>query len=143
MNDTDLYNKAAKAGYDYRTVHGSFPEKIGIHYERLRQFHRDCIIFPEPTPLEVNWFKLEEEIPPYPTLKQHHARFEPVVGKSIQWDEVYLPVPGSEQETISGEEIASQARELEREKRARILLGRSRPSDWVGMGPVIHRKEQE
>ena len=84
MNDTDLYNKATKAGYDYRTVHGVFPEKIGIHYERLRQFHRDCIIFPEPTPLEVNWFALEDEVPPYPTFKQHRTRFEPVIGKEDQ-----------------------------------------------------------
>ena len=142
MNDTDLWDKAAKAGYDYRTVHGCFPDKIGIHYERLRQFHRDCIIFPEPPPIEVNWFKPEEEIPPYPTLKQHHARFEPVVGEHIREDEVYVPVPGA-MNAISGEEIADQARELEREKRARILLGRSRPSDWVGMESVTHSKEQE
>lgn len=131
MNDTDLWDKAAKAGYDYRTVHGVFPDKIGIHYERLRQFGRQSIIFPEITPPEqVNWLALEQADLESITIKQHYTRFDPVVGTKIKWDEVYLPVPDDPMKTISGEEIAAQARELERERRARFLLGLRMPSDW-------------
>ena len=130
MNDTDLWNKAAKAGYDYRTVHGCFPDKIGIHFRRLRQFGRDRIIFPEPPPIEVNCFTPENVPVEGITINQHVARFEAVIGKNIQWDEVYVPIPDDARNVMSGEEIAAQARELERERRAGVLLGLRMPSDW-------------
>jgi hypothetical protein len=201
MNDIDLYNKAAKAGYDYRTVHGCFPEKIGIHYKRLCQFHRDCIIFLERTPPEVNWFVPEKADLEAITFKQHRTRFEPVIGEHIRWDEVYLPVPNDPMDVISGEQIAYLAHREERAEQSRLReqqfrdrqqalvrtmeAGRKEEvnvcpecyrfyvpmrklqeiydpwfapqcdyceqlakyhvhrSDWVGMEPVIHSKEQE
>ena len=131
MNDTDLWDKAAKAGYDYRTVHGCYPDKIGIHYERLRQFGRHQIIFPEITPPEqVNWLALEQASPESITIRQHYTRFEPVIGEHTKRDEVYLPIPNDATGTISGEQLAYLAAEIEREERARVLLGLRMPSDW-------------
>jgi len=112
VNDTELYNKAAKAGYDYYMVYGSFPEKIGIPYERLHQFGCTQIIFPEMNPVEY----FREMMPDFTsiTYRQHVARFEPVLGEKIKWDEVYLPYPGDDKRVISGEAIAYLAHQKER-----------------------------
>lgn len=105
MNDTDLFNKAAKAGYDYRKVYGVFPGKIGIHHKRLSHFGRQQIIFPEmPSLARVDWTtpaQLEAI-----TISQHRATFEPVSGIEIEWDEVYLPFPGSEHKVMSSASLA-------------------------------------
>lgn len=110
MNDSEFFNKAAKAGYDYRTVYGTFPDKIGIHHKRLSQFDHQYVIFPDPSPITlVNFDGTGGPI----TIRQHKATFEPVVGRDIEWDEVYLPIPGDSMNVTSSVIMAKMARAQE------------------------------
>ena len=116
ISDKELFTKASKAAHDYRMVHGSFPEKIGIHYKRLHQFSHRQIYFHEPTELPLACFAAVE-LQPFEsvTYKRAMATFEPVVGEQIEWDEVYLPIPGDERNVISGAGIALLAQKKKRE----------------------------
>jgi hypothetical protein len=124
MTDSELFHKASQAGYDYRTVHGSFPDKIGIHYQRLQSFPYRHIIFPERTELPAAvFFSLESPPLESITFRQHMAMFEPVIGKSIEYDEVYLPIPGEERGVISATQLGYLAAEQEREEKFFYAIG--------------------
>ena len=105
MNDDELWNKAHKAGLDYYAVFGVFPEKIGIHHERLSHFVRDRIIFVERPTIPAAFFLRDDPQLSSLTYRQHVAWFKSVVGSSITWDEVYLPAPDDERRVISGDDI--------------------------------------
>ena len=113
MDDIDLFAKASKAGYDYRELYGKFPDKIGIHYKRLSMLRRGSIIFPVMPPRIPVMAYADLDIPPDLTISMHYTRFEPVRGQGIIWDEVYLPVPESEQGVMPGERLARMAKEFE------------------------------
>ena len=114
MNDTDLFAKASKAGYDYQKLYGKFPDKIGIHYKRMATF-RPSIIFPKLNPIPVLSVvqRLEDVALESLTISQHRALFEPCMGPDISWDEVYLPIPGGKNGIISGAMLAKMAKEFE------------------------------
>src|SRR6266516_3499721 len=116
MNDSELYTKASQAARDYRTVHGVFPDKVGIHHKRLQSFPYRHIVFPEMTELPAVVFSLEEPSLESMTFRRHMVMFEPVIGEAIEWNEVYLPIPGKETKVISGQDIARFARAKEQVK---------------------------
>ncbi len=107
-----LFEKAAKAAYDYKAVYGRFPDKIGIHATQLASLPR-CIFFPILPPISSLVNTSDDISLASPTLDRHEAIFEPVVGWGIHQDEVYLPVPGSQSKCVSGEFVAKMAKEFE------------------------------
>ena len=111
MNDTELFAKASKAGYDYRALYGKFPDKIGIHYKRLGTFRR-FIIFLEQNPIPAVVEQLDKAMEGI-TVRQHQTMVEPVVGADIEWDEVYVSAPGWTQKVLPSKFLATMAKEFE------------------------------
>jgi hypothetical protein len=111
MNGTDLFNKASKAAYDYKSVYGKFPSKIGIHTHQLGLLPL-TIRFPLLPQINVFDEAAMEDIGSH-IIEIHETTFEPVIGSDIHMDEVYLPIPGDIDKCVSGTFVARMAKEFE------------------------------
>ncbi len=112
MTNSELLDRAAQAGYNYRKVYGSFPDKIGISLHRLYGLKQTCIFFPEPPPVEACLFLADSMDVPLRT-SIHRTPLEPVDGPDINADDVYLPVPelpDGQERLRSGEALSRMAK---------------------------------
>lgn len=111
MNGTELMGKASKAAYDYKSVYGKFPDKIGIHTKQLGLLPF-VIRFPIMPELKILPMAEMGTIGNH-GIEIHETKFEPVMGIDIHLDEVYLPIPGDIDKCVSGRFVANLAKEFE------------------------------
>jgi hypothetical protein len=98
--NAELFNRATHAGYDYKKVFGVYPEKIGIAYDRMKHFLYTSVNFPEMEDATIASFSLVDEN--WPTVGFHTVPFVPILGDTIDPDEVYLPDPKMGDKAFSG-----------------------------------------
>jgi hypothetical protein len=113
MNGNELFSKASEAAYNYKSVYGKFPDKIGIHHSQLGLLRREAIFFPIMPQISIAEMEDIGNI----EIERHRATFETVRGEDIHPDEVYLPIPGNPLKCVSGKSVAIMARDLLRAKR--------------------------
>jgi len=112
MNGTELFKKAEKAAYTYKSVYGTFPDKIGIHHRQLELLPL-YIRFPLLPQVNICSKTEMEDIGSY-MIEVHETKFEPVIGHDIHMDEVYFQMPGTRSNrTMSSELVAKMAKEFE------------------------------
>lgn len=117
MTSAELLHKATKAAYDYKSVYGKFPNRIGIEASQIGLLPPYILfpLLPEPTSI----FKMQElsEITSI-AVDRHEMRCDPVYGKDIARDEVYFDVPGAVKigqlsKVMNGALVAKLAKEFE------------------------------
>ncbi len=107
----ELYSKAVQAGYNYRKVYGKFPERIGIHRLQMQQLDHFLIVFPVHPETKPTYIDGKPDFTNF-RYSQHATYFDAIVGKDIEYDEVYVLVGDtSDQRVISGKTLATLAKE--------------------------------
>jgi hypothetical protein len=111
MSEDELYNKALRAGQNHYAIYGKYPEKIGIHWQRINRFYQKypCIVFLSPTRNVPMLVEPESLAIQTPTFEQHTTTIGVVQGHFISPDDVYLPTPDGH--IISGAQLAQMTQE--------------------------------
>lgn len=92
MNNGYLIGRAARTGYHYRSVYGSFPVIIGIHRFRYESCGYLVLYFPDPPANRMKLF-LPGLTNNDPVVGVHRTWLEPRSGDGVDVDEVYVPAP--------------------------------------------------
>ena len=94
MNNEMWRTHAMQACYAYKKIYDILPKKVGIHPKRFPYHRGTYLIFPQQTPWSL--VDIQDSSPPRTSL--YFITIEPIMGSSILFDEVYLPLKGNEQE---------------------------------------------